>query len=73
VTDEKGAPDAKGRLGSLSYRVIIPKGWINLESDDGLCARVLVRGRTVTSEDVSVNLLGSGSRATQWRTYPRLA
>jgi hypothetical protein len=67
VKDEKGTGDQKGRLGPLSYRVIAPKGWINLESDDGLCARVLVRGRTVTSEDVSVKVLDDGNvKCEEW-------
>lgn len=56
--DEEIAGDHEGRLGSLSYRVFTPKGWINLESEDGLRARVLVRERTVTSEDVSIKTLG---------------
>jgi hypothetical protein len=67
LKDEKTTGDHKGRLGSLSYRVISPKGWINIESDDGLCARVLVRGRTVTSEDVSVKILDAGNaECEQW-------
>jgi hypothetical protein len=59
--DPKNTGDHKGRLGSLSYRVITAKGWINLDSEDGLRARVLVRERTVTSEDVSVKLLDGGN------------
>ncbi len=46
--------DKRGKLGRLSYRIIGSKGWINIEADDGLCARVLVRERKVTSEDVSL-------------------
>ena len=39
-----GASDHRGRLGILSYRVIAAKGWVNIESDDGLRARA--RSRT---------------------------
>lgn len=60
VKDEKGTGDHQGRVGELSYRVITPKGWINLDSDEGLRARVLVRERTVTSEDVSIKILENG-------------
>jgi hypothetical protein len=67
VTNEKSRGDYKERLGPLSYRVIAPKGWINLESDDGLCARVLVRARMVTSEDVSVKMLdGGNAECNEW-------
>lgn len=61
VKDEQGTADHSGRLGSLSYRMIAPKGWINLDSEDGLRARVLIRERTVTSEDVSVKELDDGN------------
>lgn len=59
--DEKYSGDSIGKLGPLSYRVITAKGWINLDSEDGLRARVLVRERTVTSEDVSVKVLAGGN------------
>ena len=58
--DEADQNDRRGRLGSLTYRVIASKGWINIEADDGLCARVLVRARKITSEDVAVNSLEEG-------------
>lgn len=61
VNNEREFGDQKSRLGSISYRVISPKGWINLDSDDGLCARVWVRERKVTSQDISVMLQENGN------------
>ena len=52
-----GGSLTRGSLGRLTYRLIPSKGWINLESDDGLCARVFVRDRKVTSDDVPFAML----------------
>lgn len=59
--------ESRGRLGKLSYRYIPAKGWINIESDDGLCARVLAHDRKLTSEDVRV-VAGDGGhfRCDDW-------
>jgi hypothetical protein len=43
---------SRGVIGSLTYRGFPSKGWINFEADDGLCARVVLIDRTVTSDDV---------------------
>jgi hypothetical protein len=59
--DAKSTSDERGQFGSLSYRVISSKGWINIEAEDGLCARVLVHDRKVTSEDVLVEELDVGN------------
>jgi hypothetical protein len=56
----QGVTDGRGQLGPLSYRVIASKGWINIEAEDGLCARVLVHARKVASEDVSVKTSSDG-------------
>lgn len=56
----QGVIDGRGKLGPLSYRLIASKGWINIEAEDGLCARVLVHARKVASEDVSVKTNSDG-------------
>jgi hypothetical protein len=53
-------PDSGGRLGALSYRVIAAKGWVNIESDDGLRARVHISERSLTSDDLDVRKLEEG-------------
>ena len=51
VMNEKIPGDREGTLGFLSYRLIGSKGWINLDSQDGLRSRVLIRARKVTCDD----------------------
>jgi hypothetical protein len=59
--DVKPRGEGRGHLGALSYRVIASKGWINIEAEDGLQARVLVHERTVSSDDVAVKVLEGGA------------
>ncbi len=58
--DAKSTGDERGQVGPLRYSVIASKAWINIEAEDGLCARVLVHERRVTSNDVSVKSLEGG-------------
>lgn len=51
----------EGTLGSIKYRFIPAKAWVNLESDDGLCARVVIGENQVTSEDVIFEKMADGS------------
>jgi hypothetical protein len=60
LTDDQIAVDGRGRIGAISYRLIPVKRWINIESDDGLCARILATERTVTSDDISITTLPQG-------------
>ena len=65
VATKPGGPESKvstaaerrdkeaGQLGSIAYRFILAKNWVNLESQDGLCARVLLNEMSIISEDVS--------------------
>ena len=61
------AVNARGQFGPLSYRVIAPKEWINIEANDGSCARVLVAERKVTSDDIRIiSLEGEQFECQEW-------
>ena len=65
--EDNSTGDKDGKLDSLSYKVITSKGWINIDADDGLRARVLVQERKVNSEDVVVTALKDGQfKCEEW-------
>ncbi|MEX1028178.1 MAG: hypothetical protein WD049_09265 [Candidatus Paceibacterota bacterium] len=55
-----GTVSQQGKFEFLTFRVLTTKGWVNLESDDGLRARVHVQERRITSDDVSVQVGDGG-------------
>jgi hypothetical protein len=48
------------RLGDLEFRHITDKAWVNIDSQDGLRARVFLREQRVESDDVAVSPMSDG-------------
>lgn len=57
TVDQGNAPQS-GKLGSIAYRFVPTMKWVNLESDEGLCARILITERRVTNSDVEFTQTG---------------
>jgi hypothetical protein len=59
--------DHSGRFEFINYRVLMSKGWVNLESDDGLRARVHIGERRVSSDDFVIEEKSDGQKyCTAW-------
>lgn len=55
-----GIAPVQGRFEFIVFRVLGSKGWVNLESDDGLRARVHVWERRITSDDMTIRVAEGG-------------
>ncbi|MEO2033113.1 MAG: hypothetical protein ABGZ35_13610, partial [Planctomycetaceae bacterium] len=49
---QKPTTTSDNRIGTVSFRVFPAKGWVNLQSDEGTCARIFLSDRRVTSDEV---------------------
>lgn len=55
------------RLGQLEFKLLSSKGWVNIEAEDGLRARVLLIEKTIESSDVEFEHLDDSTfRCPEW-------
>jgi hypothetical protein len=55
------------QLGELEFKLLLAKGWVNIESEDGLRARILIADQTIESSDVDFVQMNQHSyRCEEW-------
>ena len=67
VTPNPHVPSNMATLGGLSLRFSSLRGWVNIESEDELCARVLVAEKRVANSDVDFEEVDYGYFCAEWK------